>query len=154
MSEPQIVATVQNVIHETGISPGSLKLEITETMIMDNQHDLTPVLHALRKSGIVLCMDDFGTGHSSLSCLHRFPIDVLKIDPQVETRQRARLARLRETRDPARVDSALAALEAAARGSANLVPHLLECALLYCTLYEIRHALERVFGSYREAVSF
>ena len=80
MSEPQIVATVQNVIHETGISPGSLKLEITETMIMDNQHDLTPVLHALRKSGIVLCMDDFGTGHSSLSCLHRFPIDVLKID--------------------------------------------------------------------------
>ena len=81
-------------------------------------------------------------------------IDVLKIDPQVETRQRARLARLRETRDPARVDSALAALEAATRGSANLVPHLLECARLYCTLYEIRHALERVFGSYREAVSF
>ena len=80
LCEPQIVATVQNVIQETGISPGSLKLEITESMIMDNQRDLAPVLHALRQSGIVLCMDDFGTGHSSLSCLHRFPIDVLKID--------------------------------------------------------------------------
>ena len=97
---------------------------------------------------VIVGVNEFTEGSQEIE------IDVLKIDPQVETRQRARLARLRETRDPARVDSALAALEAATRGSANLVPHLLECARLYCTLYEIRHALERVFGSYREAVSF
>jgi Amt family ammonium transporter len=80
LCEPELVATVRQIMRDTGIRPGSLKLEITESMIMDNQQDLTPVLHALREMGIVLCMDDFGTGHSSLSCLHRFPIDVLKID--------------------------------------------------------------------------
>ena len=47
---------------------------------MDNPQIVTPMLERLQGLGVKLCMDDFGTGHSSLSCLHRFPIDVLKID--------------------------------------------------------------------------
>jgi methylmalonyl-CoA mutase N-terminal domain/subunit len=64
------------------------------------------------------------------------------------------MARLRETRDSARVEVALTMLEAAARGQENLFPLLLECARAYCTLYEIRHAMEKVFGSYKEPVFF
>ncbi len=81
-------------------------------------------------------------------------IDVLRIDPEVESRQRARMARLRSTRDAGRVERALAELEGAAGGSGNLVPYLLECARAYCTLYEIRHAMERVFGGYKEPIFF
>jgi methylmalonyl-CoA mutase N-terminal domain/subunit len=81
-------------------------------------------------------------------------IDVLKIDPSVERRQRERMARLRQSRDNARVESSLARLERAARGDENLMPHLLDCARAYCTLYEIRHAMEKVFGSYKEPVFF
>jgi EAL domain-containing protein (putative c-di-GMP-specific phosphodiesterase class I) len=47
---------------------------------MDDRNGITPVLDEIRSLGVQLAMDDFGTGHSSLSCLHRFPIDVLKID--------------------------------------------------------------------------
>jgi methylmalonyl-CoA mutase N-terminal domain/subunit len=81
-------------------------------------------------------------------------IDVLRIDPAVEPRQRERMARLRRERDAVKVQAALAKLEAAARGEENLFPHLLECAHAYCTLYEIRHAMEKVFGSYKEPVFF
>ena len=77
-------------------------------------------------------------------------IDVLRIDPAVEPRQRERMARLRRERDAVRVQAALQKLEAAARGQENLFPHLLACAHAYCTLYEIRYAMEKVFGSYKE----
>jgi EAL domain-containing protein (putative c-di-GMP-specific phosphodiesterase class I) len=49
-------------------------------MVMQSAESITPVLEELRELGVMLSMDDFGTGHSSLSCLHRFPIDFLKID--------------------------------------------------------------------------
>ncbi len=81
-------------------------------------------------------------------------IDLLKIDPTVEGRQRARMAELRERRDDERVESSLAALTEASRGEENLMPHLLECARAYCTLYEIREAMEKVFGAYKEPVFF
>jgi len=81
-------------------------------------------------------------------------IETLRIDPRVEERQRARMARLRARRDDERVRSALDGLRAAAAGSANSVPHILECARSYCTLYEIRAAMEDVFGAYREPVFF
>jgi methylmalonyl-CoA mutase N-terminal domain/subunit len=81
-------------------------------------------------------------------------IDVLRIDPAVEPRQRERMARLRKERDSAKVDVALKKLEDAARGEENLFPHLLACAHAYCTLYEIRYAMEKVFGSYKEPVFF
>jgi methylmalonyl-CoA mutase N-terminal domain/subunit len=64
------------------------------------------------------------------------------------------MADLRRTRDDALVAQRLAALREAARGSANVVPLILDCARAYCTLYEIRAALEDVFGAYREPVFF
>jgi len=81
-------------------------------------------------------------------------IPILKIGEQVEREQRERMAKLRETRDDARVTAALDALRSAARGTENTMPYILECARAYCTLYEIRAALEDVFGAYREPVFF
>ncbi|MHC4415540.1 MAG: putative bifunctional diguanylate cyclase/phosphodiesterase [Planctomycetota bacterium] len=80
LSEANLTETVQCVLEEAEIDPASLKLEITESTIMDDTESLIPVLDRLTGLGVQLCMDDFGTGHSSMSCLHRFPIDVLKID--------------------------------------------------------------------------
>jgi methylmalonyl-CoA mutase N-terminal domain/subunit len=81
-------------------------------------------------------------------------IDTLRIDKNVEERQRARMAKLREERDDERVEAALEALRQAAEDGSNVVPHILECARAYCTLYEIRAAMEKVFGAYREPVFF
>jgi methylmalonyl-CoA mutase, N-terminal domain len=81
-------------------------------------------------------------------------IDTLRIDPGVEKRQRDRMARLREERDDEAVERTLAALTEAASSGENLVPRILDCARAYCTLYEIRHAMERVFGAYKEPVFF
>ncbi|HSM03621.1 MAG TPA: methylmalonyl-CoA mutase family protein [Longimicrobiales bacterium] len=81
-------------------------------------------------------------------------IDTLRIDASVEERQRARMAKLREKRDDARVSEALEALRQAAEDGSNVVPYILECARAYCTLYEIREAMERVFGAYKEPVFF
>ncbi len=80
LKQRDIVQTVANILKETNVSPDRLKLEVTESVIMDAPEQITPVLEQLRDLGVHLCMDDFGTGHSSLACLHRFPIDVLKID--------------------------------------------------------------------------
>ncbi len=81
-------------------------------------------------------------------------IETLRIDPDVERRQREKLARLRDERDGERAGAALDGLRTAAAGGANTVPHILECAHAYCTLYEIRAAMEDVFGAYREPVFF
>ena len=81
-------------------------------------------------------------------------IDTLRIDEGVEERQRARMARLRESRDDARVAECLARLRDAARTGTNLVNPILDCARADCTLYEIRHAMEDVFGAYKEPVFF
>ncbi len=81
-------------------------------------------------------------------------IDTLRIDPDVEERQRERMARLREERDDEAVNKTLSALTEAARTGENLVPRILDCARAYCTLYEIRHAMEEVFGAYKEPVFF
>ena len=81
-------------------------------------------------------------------------IETLRIDPEVERRQHEKLARLRDERDGERAGAALDGLRTAAAGGANTVPHILECARAYCTLYEIRAAMEDVFGAYREPVFF
>ncbi|MDQ8154732.1 MAG: methylmalonyl-CoA mutase family protein [Gemmatimonadota bacterium] len=81
-------------------------------------------------------------------------IPLLKIDESAATEQTARLGRLRASRDNVLVQQRLDALRAAARGTDNLVPHILDCARAYATLYEIRAALEDVFGAYREPVFF
>jgi methylmalonyl-CoA mutase N-terminal domain/subunit len=81
-------------------------------------------------------------------------IPLLKIGEQVDREQRERLARVRVERDQALCDERLARLREAARSTENVFPHILECARAYCTLFEIRRALEDVFGAYREPVFF
>ena len=81
-------------------------------------------------------------------------IPLLKIGEDVDARQREGLARIRRERDNAACQRALDALRTAARGTENTMPYILECARQYCTLYEIRAALESVFGAYREPVFF
>ena len=81
-------------------------------------------------------------------------IPLLKIDEQAAAEQAAALARLRATRDNVRCAANLDALRSAARSSVNVVPAILDCARSYCTLFEIRAALESVFGAYREPVFF
>lgn len=79
-SHPDLIEDVGKILAETGTPGSSLKFEITESAIMENPHVVTQKLETLRNMGIHLHVDDFGTGYSSLSHLHRFPIDVLKID--------------------------------------------------------------------------
>lgn len=84
----------------------------------------------------------------------KLSIPLLQIDEAATARQTATLAKLRHTRDNALVRQRLEALRTAARGTENLVPFILDCARAYATLYEIRAALEDVFGAYREPVFF
>lgn len=77
---PGIFELIKQVIDDTGIDPQHLKFEITESTIIDDRHDMIPLLKQIRGLGIKLAMDDFGTGHSSLGNLHLLPIDILKID--------------------------------------------------------------------------
>ena len=81
-------------------------------------------------------------------------IPLLKVGMDAEREQRERMAAMRITRDNVAVQAHLDALRNAARGSDNLVPMILDCARSYATLYEIRAALEDVFGAYREPVFF
>ncbi len=78
------------------------------------------------------------------------PLEILQIDESVARRQRDRLAELRRTRDSKRVTQTLKDLEAAARGSKNTMPYILDCVRAYATLGEICDALRTVFGTYEE----
>ncbi|MEE8460150.1 MAG: GGDEF and EAL domain-containing protein [Phycisphaerales bacterium] len=80
LGQDDLIDTLRRIIDETGVNPRSLKLEVTESAIMESPERVTGLLNELKDLGVKLCMDDFGTGYSSLSCLHHFPIDVLKID--------------------------------------------------------------------------
>jgi len=82
------------------------------------------------------------------------PVEILKIASDAEDSQRRRLGRLRAERDQSRVERALAALQLAAETDHNVIGPMLDCARAYCTLFEIRQALERVYGAYREPVFF
>ena len=77
---PDLVEQIEKIIRETGIDVKCLKLEITESAVMENAESAIRMLKQLRDLGIHLSIDDFGTGYSSLSYLHRFPINTLKID--------------------------------------------------------------------------
>jgi EAL domain-containing protein (putative c-di-GMP-specific phosphodiesterase class I) len=80
LQQPNLVALVERIVREAGIAPSTLKLEITESAIMQDPDAATRMLQALKDLGIRLAVDDFGTGYSSLSYLKRFPVDTLKID--------------------------------------------------------------------------
>jgi methylmalonyl-CoA mutase, N-terminal domain len=97
---------------------------------------------------VIVGVNEFVSEEDALS------IPLLKIDEQAARDQAAKLAQLRASRDNALCTSRIDALREAARGKENVVPYILECARAYCTLFEIRAALEDVFGAYREPVFF
>lgn len=78
--QEKLVDTVAAILQETGLDPSLLELELTEGIIMDQAEAGVDMLRRLKAMGILLSIDDFGTGHSSLSTLKRLPIDILKID--------------------------------------------------------------------------
>jgi diguanylate cyclase (GGDEF)-like protein/PAS domain S-box-containing protein len=71
---------VQQTVRQTGLSPADVRVEITETALLDSPGEAAIVLHDLRNFGVKVYLDDFGTGYSSLSHLHKLPVDALKID--------------------------------------------------------------------------
>jgi len=97
---------------------------------------------------LVVGVNEFVTDDEELS------IPILRIGQEADIEQRERLAKVRAERDDALVTQRLNALREAARTDANVVPYILDCARCYCTLFEIRAALEDVFGAYREPVFF
>jgi methylmalonyl-CoA mutase, N-terminal domain len=96
----------------------------------------------------IVGVNEFVTDEPELS------IPTLKVGADAEREQRARMAKMRAERDQAACTQALDRLREVAKGSENVFPYILECARRYCTLYEIRAALEDVFGAYREPVFF
>ena len=78
--QPTIVGQVLETLQETGLDPTSLKLEITESVMMERGDYAMDVLEQLSKAGVDLSLDDFGTGYSSLSYIQHFPVTALKID--------------------------------------------------------------------------
>ena len=74
------VAEVRAALAESGLEPGALTLEITETTLMSNADETARRLVAIKSLGVRVAIDDFGTGYSSLAYLQRFPVDALKID--------------------------------------------------------------------------
>jgi diguanylate cyclase (GGDEF)-like protein len=79
-AQQDLVKQVKEILRETGLEPRYLKLEITETVVMENAEVARNMLSQLCALGVQLSIDDFGTGYSSLSYLHRFPVTALKID--------------------------------------------------------------------------
>lgn len=77
---PGFADTVEQVLADSGLTPTALVLEITESLLMEENSDMIDVLSALGRLGVRLAIDDFGTGYSSLSRLTSFPADILKID--------------------------------------------------------------------------
>ncbi|WP_052812673.1 EAL domain-containing protein [Desulfonatronum thioautotrophicum] len=79
-AQPDLYEQVEAILQGTGFPPECLKLEITESVVMDNAEEATRILERLKKLNIKISIDDFGTGYSSLSYLHRFSADILKVD--------------------------------------------------------------------------
>lgn len=79
-AEPSFLTILDQILKQTGIDPSCLKLEITESILMEDVERATHLLHELRGRHLELSIDDFGTGYSSLSYLQKFPINTVKID--------------------------------------------------------------------------
>jgi EAL domain-containing protein (putative c-di-GMP-specific phosphodiesterase class I) len=79
IQDDHFVASVKDALKETGLDPGFLELEITESIMQDFERS-SEVLKKLKKLGVTISVDDFGTGYSSLNTLRYLPIDHLKID--------------------------------------------------------------------------
>ena len=97
---------------------------------------------------MIVGVNEFHTDEPELT------IPLLRVGAEAEQGQRERMAKLRAERDGALCERRLAALREAAASDRNVIPFILDCARAYCTLYEIRRAMEDVFGAYREPVFF
>ena len=80
LADPGLVPNVARILQETGLDPRSLRIEVTESSIVENQDLTASTLRRLRELGVSLEIDDFGTGYSSLSRLHEYPFSTVKID--------------------------------------------------------------------------
>jgi EAL domain-containing protein (putative c-di-GMP-specific phosphodiesterase class I) len=79
LEHPDLIQTITDVLLRTGIAPGRLVLEVTETLLVKDAERGAETLQQLRDLGVQLALDDFGTGYSSLSYLRNLPLDTLKI---------------------------------------------------------------------------
>jgi len=79
-AQKNLVEAIRRIIRDADIEPDCIRLEITESIVMENAFAAIDTLKQLKSIGVQLSIDDFGTGYSSLSYLHRFPFDILKID--------------------------------------------------------------------------
>ena len=77
---PEFIEHVREALERNAIDPQRVKLEITESTAIDPRHDMSQTIRDVKDLGVKIAMDDFGTGHSSLSLLHQFDLDVIKID--------------------------------------------------------------------------
>jgi diguanylate cyclase (GGDEF)-like protein len=77
---PEYVASVASALRDTGIDPGHVTLELTESVLVHDEERVLSILRALKRLGVRIAVDDFGTGQSSLSRLKQFPVDTVKID--------------------------------------------------------------------------
>jgi EAL domain-containing protein (putative c-di-GMP-specific phosphodiesterase class I) len=80
LAHQNFLSVVASAVHDAGLRPSELRLEITETALMENPKIAAELLRELRDFGVKIYLDDFGTGYSSLSHLHKLPVDALKID--------------------------------------------------------------------------
>jgi diguanylate cyclase (GGDEF)-like protein len=80
LQQVKLAETIRMALARSGLEPGLLHLELTESMVMDNPAEARGILKELKEIGVCLAIDDFGTGYSSLSHLYQFPFDILKID--------------------------------------------------------------------------
>jgi diguanylate cyclase (GGDEF)-like protein/PAS domain S-box-containing protein len=79
-AQPDLAEHLAHTLGACGVNPSRIRLELTEGVLLEDEEAAIRVLHQLREIGVGLCMDDFGTGYSSLGYLHRFPLDILKVD--------------------------------------------------------------------------
>ena len=124
-SQPFLVEQVRSVLQEFEIEPCNIKLEITESVIMENQKSAAAMLQELQNLGVQLSIDDFGTGFSSLASLYQFPLSTLKID-------RSFIARLGEEGENAEIVRTILAL--ALNLNLNVVAEGIETANQYSLL--------------------
>ena len=80
IAEGSLVGSVARALEDSGLAPARLQLELTETVLMDDIDGHVAVMREVKELGVSLALDDFGKGYSSLSYLHRFPIDRIKVD--------------------------------------------------------------------------
>jgi diguanylate cyclase (GGDEF)-like protein/PAS domain S-box-containing protein len=97
LQRPEFIEEVRVVLEQSGIVPGSLTLELTESVMMQDMEVSLMRLHALRALGVKLAIDDFGTGYSSLNYLRQFPVDILKIDRSFLSDPNPEVAELTDT---------------------------------------------------------